>query len=724
MPVSIQDIITEAKKSIPNLNEERVNNAYQFAKEAHKGQKRMSGEPYIIHPLMVTKHLLSLKSDEDTIIASLLHDVLEDTDIKPIVIENKFGPTVLKLTQGVEKISKIQLLGKDREISSLRKMFLAMAEDLRVIFIKLADRLHNMETLGNMPKEKQKRIAEETISIYAPIAGRLGIYHFKIPLENYSFRFLYPKDYKWLSNELEKMAPFRERKMLQLKNKLNQALKNIDIHYEANGRIKHYYSIFKKIQNQNKEKLNEIYDIFALRIIVDNIGDCYALLGEIHKNWTPLSYRFKDYIAVPKPNGYQSLHTTVIGLLGKKHPQPVEIQIRTKEMHYASEYGVASHWSYKENVNKERTKWIQGLVELEHSLQDNLEFEENIKLDTFGDRIFILTPRGEIKDLPKDSTAIDFAYSIHTEIGHHCTGAKINDVIAPLDQPLNNGDVVEIITNKKSTPNQFWLNFVVTSHAKQRIKAWFRSQDTDKLIKVGKELLNKQLIRLGHPELDPHLLLLKNFENKNLTRKTREELLEKIGNGSLSPILVVKKLFPRDQFLMSKQTKSIKNKTLAPKKQAKVIVSGEDIYSTKLAACCKPQENDAIIGYTTRGGYFSIHKQNCKVIQRMKHKERLIKAYWSTDTIKHKIKLILHAFDRVGLIRDITHIFAIHDINIVSFYVDEKVVPDGTMVINFGIEIEDVDKLNHIINRVEGIEGVQDIHRVIESTKKTISCKL
>jgi len=717
MPIQIQTIIEKAKQNLPNLNEERILNAYHFAKKAHAGQKRRSGEPYIIHPLAVAYNLLSLDPDEDTIIASLLHDVLEDTNVKPETIKNNYGATILKLTQGVEKISKIHLQGKDRQIGSLRKMFLAMARDLRVIFIKLADRLHNMSTLDSMPQEKQKRMSEETLNIYAPIAGRLGIYHFKKPLEDLAFKYLYPDDFSDLKKEIEKLETRREKKIIRISRLLKTTLQKADFNFKISGRVKHNYSIYKKLQKKGNNTLEQIYDIFALRIIVETTGDCYAVLGEIHKNWTPLSYRFKDYIAVPKPNGYQSLHTTIIGLLSGKKAQPVEIQIRTKKMHREAEYGIASHWAYKEQTSKERTRWVQSLVDLEKSLQDNIEFEENLKKDTFGDRIFVLTPRGDIKDLPKDATPVDFAYSVHTEIGHHCVGAKVNEKIISLDYPLENGDVTEILTNKNSKPNQFWLNFVVTSHAKQRIKAWFRNQDVDKVIKAGKDFLNKQLKRLGHNELDPHLLLLKNYENKKLTSKEREHLLEKIGNGSLSPMLVVKKLFPKDTLLAEKKSTDTTSFSHANKKlQPKIIVSGEDIYQTKLAACCKPTHRDPIIGYVTRGNYISVHKKNCKMIQRLKHKERLIEVHWSNEKLKHRVNLICKIRDRIGIIHDITNIFALHNINIVSLQSGEIALEKDAHAMRFVIEVENVDRLNHIFNRLEGIDGVISVKRIVPTT--------
>lgn len=713
MSITIQQIIEKAQTIIPDLNEERVLDAYEFAKESHEGQKRQSGEPYIIHPLAVTYNLLSLNPDEETIMASLLHDVLEDTDVTPEEMKKKFGPVVLKLSQGVEKISKIHLQGKDRQIGSLRKMFLAMAEDLRVIFIKLADRLHNMSTLESMLPEKQRRMAEETLNIYAPIAGRLGIYHYKSPLEDLSFKYLYPEDYQWLSKEMNKLESKRERKITRIKNKLKKTLGECKFDYKLSGRVKHFYSIYKKLKKHNKEHLEQIYDIFALRIIVGTTGECYSVLGEIHKHWTPLSYRFKDYIAVPKPNGYQSLHTTTIGLLNGTKAQPVEIQIRTQDMHKEAEYGVASHWAYKEGHSPRRTKWVQGLVDLEQTLQDNMEFEENLKQDTFGDRIFVLTPMGDIKDLPNGATPIDFAYSVHTEIGNRCTGARINEKIVPLDHLLKNGDVAEILTNKNNTPNQFWLNFVVTSQAKQRIKAWFRSQDSDKLIKAGRDLLNNQLKRLGHNKLDPHLLTLKNYENKKLNYREREHILEKIGNGSLSPLLTVKKLFPNDALLAPKKIKKVKS-DLDKDNQPRVIVSGEEIYKTKLAACCKPTEKDQIVGYVTRGKYISVHSQQCKIISRLSHKDRLINVSWSTVKPKHKVKLVIQTLDRIGMIHDITHIFAIHNVNIFSMTFGENRTTSGIHDMTFVIEVESVDRLNHIANRLESVKGVKNIKRVIE----------
>lgn len=713
MALTIQTLIAQAKEIIPDLNEQKILEAFEFAEECHQGQTRLSGEPYVMHPLAVAYNLLSLCPDEDSIIAALLHDVLEDTEVTPAEIEKRFGANVLKLSQGVEKINKIHLQGKDRQIGSLRKMFLAMAEDLRVIFIKLSDRLHNISTLDSVPPEKQKRMAEETLEIYAPIAGRLGIYHFKTPLEDLSFKYLYPEQYRWIVQEIAKMETKREKNITRLINLLRSTLQNMEITFEISGRVKHYYSIYKKLQKQHKDNLEEIYDIFALRIIVNDTRDCYAALGEIHKYWTPLSYRFKDYIAVPKPNGYQSLHTTIIGILSDRKSQPVEIQIRTKKMHREAEYGIAAHWSYKEHNARERTKWLQGLVDLEQSLQDNIEFEENLKKDTFGDRIFVLTPGGDIKDLPNGATPVDFAYAVHTEVGNHCSGARVNEKIVSLDQPLGNGDVVEILINKHNHPNQFWLNFVVTSQAKQRIKAWFRNQDYDKIIKTGKDFLNQQLKRLGKNELDQHLLILKNYENKNLNAKEREQVLEKIGNGSLSPILVIKKLFPKDPLFCPIKNEKIYAISDKNQEVPRVIVSGEDIYKTKLAACCNPSVNDNIVGYVTRGGYISVHKQNCNIIQNLKHQERLIEVYWSNRIPQQRVKLVIRVMDRIGLVRDVANVFAVHNINIVSIESGDPALSKGFHNMYCVISIDDFDRLNHIINRLESLEGVKDVQRIL-----------
>ncbi|QQR84306.1 bifunctional (p)ppGpp synthetase/guanosine-3',5'-bis(diphosphate) 3'-pyrophosphohydrolase [Candidatus Peregrinibacteria bacterium] len=501
---------SEGEDLFAAFKRKRIYRAYEIANEAHAGQFRESGEPYITHPLAVTEILLDLKPDEDSIVTSLLHDVLEDTDIPLERLTDEFGEKITPLLKGLEKLGKVHYSGRDRQIENLRKMFMAMAKDLRVILIKLADRLHNMRTLGSLKKEEKKaRVAQETLEIYSPIAARLGIYKIKDEMDEIGFQYVFPKEFERIQEELKELTGEQENIIRKAKHKLLGALKKEGIEASIAGRVKSSFSIHKKLKNKGKNYVSELYDIFALRILVPNEADCYRTLGVIHKLWTPVPRRFKDYIAVSKANGYQSLHTTLIGL-SDSGGHPMEVQIRTEDMNRVAEFGVAAHWSYKEGYALEQEKkleWIKNLVELHENLKNNNEVIETLNVDVFHDRIFVLTPDGDVYDLPQKATPVDFAYSVHTQVGHCCKGAKVNGKIVPLDYELKNGQIVEIITSNQENPNRYWLSFAVTNHAITRIKQWFNSQDHDKLFAMGKEQLNKTLRQLNQPLLDQNYTL-------------------------------------------------------------------------------------------------------------------------------------------------------------------------------------------------------------------------
>ena len=635
---NVQSIIKAVKEYLPKLDSKRVEEAYFLAKKAHEGQVRYSGDPYITHLLATTELLLPLKPDEDTILAALLHDVPEDTHYTLGQIEKQFGKDVAGLVQGVGKLSLVRVQQGQAEVESWRKMFLAMAKDLRVIFIKLADRLHNMQTLEYVAKDKQQRIAEETLYVYAPIASRLGIYAMKGPLEDLCFKYLHPKEYEELRAQVEEHGRLDPKYIEKAQEILKAFLKEEDIEGEVSGRVKHLYSIYQKLKRKNANSIDNIYDLFALRVVLPEqqregrefFGHCYTVLGAIHSTWTPMYGRFKDYIAVPKINGYRSLHTTIIGKTVLKN-HPVELQIRTRSMHREAEYGIASHWWYKDNIPeslsfsrhdlqnilyerrllkrfhtlldqhpdwrpqfekllfeksdfsenleqflakkggfskkemsdlqgvltnpakneelkmfKHHVDWLYGLEKLQEELMETPD--EGIEIDrmnvnVFHDRIFVLTPHGDVKDLPKDATAVDFAYAIHSDVGDRCHQAKVNGSIARLDQPLQSGDVVEIITRKNPNPNRYWLSFVKTAQARTRIKAWFRTQDREKNIKTGRELINKELRRLSKPLLGPNCGLLKHYGGKNLPFSDRENIIELIGNGSMHVGTLIRNLF-------------------------------------------------------------------------------------------------------------------------------------------------------------------------------------
>jgi guanosine-3',5'-bis(diphosphate) 3'-pyrophosphohydrolase len=716
---TIGDIVKGAKKYLPQFDEKLLLKAYEFAKKAHEGQLRASGEPYIQHPLEVANILLSLRPDEDSLITCLLHDVVEDTKTTIDDIRKDFGEGVVPLLKGMEKLGAVYYRGRERQIENLRKMFIAMATDIRVILIKLADRLHNMRTLQYIPEEKQKRIAEETLTVYSPIASRLGIYRIKNELDDLSFKYLYPKDYQRIVEDMKKFMKLREDIVKQSKNILAKALKKAGIKAEMEGRVKNIYSIYKKLKRKDRNYVSEIYDIFALRIIVANEAECYQVLGILHKHWTPLERRFKDYIGHPKVNGYQSLHTTLIGLCPDLHNQPIEVQIRSKDMNLMAKYGVAAHWQYKEKdgysiaVPEEKLKWIQNLISLHENLKNNSEFIESLSTEVFQDRIFVVSPKGDVFDLPAGATPVDFAYAIHSDLGHKCKGAKVNDKIVPLDYDLKNGEVVEILTSNTNQPNRYWLSFVVTSHAKNRIKQWFNMQDRENLIKIGKEIVNRHLQRFNQPQLDPDMNILKNYSDKKMTVRDREELLEKIGNGSVDVMSVIKKILPTDKIMkkVSKQTAQNVLTEGVKLEHAEVLITGEKGYKTQMATCCTPRPNDEIVGYITRGRGVTIHKKNCKVL-RGNEKERLIKATWGTQKqTEYEIKLEIKVHSRIGMLRDLAEVYANAQLPITDVKSMRSENSDLSDVI-ITASCDSIETLNTVIRKIEQIEGVYGVKEI------------
>ena len=713
--ITIDDIIQKAKSYMPTLNEQRVRAAFDFANKAHEGQARYSGEPYIKHPLEVANILLTLKPDEDSIIAGLLHDVLEDTPIELEEVKNAFGENVIPLLKGLEKLSKVHYRGLERQVENLRKMFLAMAKDIRVILIKLADRLHNMRTLHHIPNEdKRKRIAEETLTIYSPIASRLGIFKIKNELDSLCFKCLYPADYERITKELNELVGQQNSTIKNSKSILSKALKDTGIEAIVEGRIKNPYSIYKKLKKKDKNYVSELYDVFALRIIVENESQCYQVLGIVHKHWTPLSRRFKDYIAVPKDNGYQSLHTTLIGLYPQLNNQPIEVQIRTKDMNDIAEFGIAAHWHYKEkggsvSIGQEKLAWVQSLVDLHESLKSNSEFIESLNVDIFHDRIFVLTPKGDVLDLPYDATPVDFAYGIHTGLGHKTRGAKVNGGIVPLDYKLKNGQVVDIITGPTEQPNRYWLSFVVTSSAKSRIKQWFNTQDSEKILKIGKDLINKKLKQFKQPLLDPNLSIFKTYDGQKLTIKERETLVERVGNGSLSTVDILKNVLPIDKLMKEvsqKDSKGVLSQNVSyEEKKPEILITGEKGHKTIIASCCQPTPEDHIIGYITRGRGVTIHKQNCKVLNGLDER-RLIRTSWSTSKIpKYTVKMRLEIRSRLGLLRDVADVFVQHRLPIMDIQFGRQEDSDlGFFVVS--VSLDSFDTLNSIIHQLEAVDGV------------------
>lgn len=712
MDTDLKNIIAKITEYLPKANAERIADAYAFAKQAHKGQKRFSGEPYFVHPVAATKHLLELQPDEDALIACLLHDVIEDTEEDIKTIEDKFGAEVANLCLDMEKLGTVRYHGQERQIENLRKMFVAMARDIRVIFIKLADRLHNMETLEHVRPDKQKRIAKETLEVYAPIAARLGLYEFKSRLEDLAFQILHPEEYQKIKKDVAGTSTSRKSFIERTKRTLQKILSKEGIQAEIAGRTKHFYSIWRKLELKHYPSIEEIYDLFALRVIVKSTADCYAVLGVVHNHYTPLSHRFKDFIAVPKPNGYQSLHTTVIGL---NRESPTEIQIRTQEMHEAAERGAAAHFAYAEKkkslkTDEEKLNWIRGLVELHEQMKDNSEFVTSLTSDVLEDRIFVLTPKGDVFDLPSKATPIDFAYIIHTEVGNKCIGAKINGKIAKLDAELKNGQIVEILTRKDAKPNRFWLSFARTSSAKSKIRTYFSSLGRSENIVLGKELINKKLERLGKPKLDTDYAILKHYKKKNLSKRERELLLERVGNGSVSSSAVVKDLFEFDELAAKKSRKKpiASLKATSSKKKNEVVIEGVSGLATKLAKCCAPKPSMEVVAVMSRVGA-NIHRADCKQIARVAD-ERKLKAQFAVDVTSKLVRIEVAAKNRVGMLRDIADTIARLEVNIADLSLKES--DKHEILHELTVEVESVARLEKLLGELDKVEGVTRAARV------------
>jgi GTP diphosphokinase / guanosine-3',5'-bis(diphosphate) 3'-diphosphatase len=805
MDLRIEDIIDAAKNYLPNLDSKRMMAAYDLAEKAHEGQVRYSGDPYISHLLASTNLLLPLKPDEDTLLAALLHDVPEDTAHTLSEIEKKIGKGVSDLVHGVGKLSLVRVQKGQPEVESWRKMFLAMAKDLRVVFIKLADRLHNMQTLEYVAKDKQLRIAEETLRVYAPIASRLGIYAMKGPLEDLCFKHLHPKEYKDLKAQVDSHGRVDPKYIGVAQDILSDFLKEEGIEGEITGRVKHLYSIHQKLKRKNLNSIDNIYDLFAMRIVLPDqhregrefLGHCYTTLGAIHNSWTPMSGRFKDYIAVPKINGYRSLHTTVIGKTVLKN-HPVELQIRTRGMNQEAEYGIASHWWYKDGAPKEMSfsrhdlqnilyerrlfkrfhdllekhidkrkefehvlsrrntaevsfdaslrtflkqggfikkeindleaflttevtnknealkffkhhvDWLYGLERLQEDLQQTPDESDSMDVNVFTDRIFALTPHGDVKDLPQGATPVDFAYSIHSDIGDRCAQAKVNAGIVSLDYKLQSGDVVEILTKKHPAPNRYWLSFVKTSHAKTRIKAWFRSQDREKNIKLGREIINKELRRLSKPLLGPNLGQLKHYGGaKRLSFADRENMVELIGNGSMHVGTLIRNLFSEKELMEDSPPPEYQPEVEAEESvcEDKVLITGQSDLPVILSACCKPRFPDSIVGYVTRGSAIRVHKKLCYQVGKM-DKDRLLEATWASleGKKKYPVRIRIEALDKVGLLRDVLGVVADMGKDVVDFPLVSK--SNGKVVRCLIVAVSGYEKMSELISRLEKIEGV------------------
>jgi len=711
--MSFSRLIDKAQGYLPPEKMALVEDAYNFAERAHEGEVRKSGEPYLEHPLQVALTLAQLQLDASSLAAALLHDVPENCGIPISEIEAKFGSEVAKLVDATTRLGKLswQALGevaiREQQAENLRKMLVAMAEDLRVVFIKLADRLHNMQTLDALSPERRRSIAKETLEIYAPLAHRLGIWELKWQLEDLSFRYLEPRKYRQIANLIAARRTQRESFIAQVIQILSREFDRAGLRAEMSGRPKHIYSIYQKMEKYSAlgKDFDDIHDLLALRVLVDTVPDCYSTVGVIHSLWRPLPEEFNDFIANPKPNGYQSLHTAVMYL----GPTPLEVQIRTYDMHHIAEYGVAAHWRYKEGEKRdihfeERMGWLRQLIEWHRELSGAEEFLESVKTDIFIDQVFVFTPKGEIKDLPKGSTPLDFAYRVHTELGQRCIGAKVNSRLVPLNYQLKNGDIVEIMSAKRAKgPSRDWLSpnlgYIKTAHAREKIRQWFKKQERTVNIERGRELLEKKMRHLGI-KFSEREELAKLFKYDSL-----DDFLEAIGYGGITTHQIALKLAAQQE-----QPRVIAEVT-PPKHSASAIkVLGVGDMLTQLAQCCRPVPGDKITGYVTRSRGVTIHRQDCYNVIHEDEKERLIKVEWGQTDLLYPVNIQVEAWDRVGLIRDITTIVAEEKVNIATMNLTNH--DDHTTTLHFTLETRGLAQLSRLLVKVEGVRGVISVTRV------------
>lgn len=715
------------KSNNSNINKDFIIKAYNFAYEAHKDQKRESGEPYIIHPVEVACILCDLGLDSNTIAAGLLHDVIEDTQYTFDDLAKEFNQEVAYLVEGVTKLEKIKYKTlEERQADNVRKMLMAMTKDIRVILIKLADRLHNMRTLKYMPIEKQKEKSKETLNIYAPLAHRLGISRIKWELEDLSFRYLKPDDYYYLVKKIAEKRVEREEYISQIKTQLSENLEKANIKAEIDGRPKHFYSIYRKMVKKNKS-LEQIFDLTAVRILVNTVKDCYGALGIAHTIYKPMPGRFKDYIAMPKPNMYQSLHSTVLGPQGK----PFEIQIRTYEMHKTAEYGIAAHWKYKEGIQGSskddkydvKLPWIGEILEWQKETSNAEEFVHNFKIDLFADEVFVFTPKGKVINLPNESTPIDFAYKIHTDIGNRCVGAKVNGKMVPLDYKLKTGEIVEVLTSSASKgPSIDWLNVAKSNQAKSKIRSWFKKTKREENVSKGKEIVEKEAKRQGFNfgEIAKGRGLEHIFRKYNLNNIDDIYAAVSLGVLSTSNIIIrLKEWYIKengestDVSLKAVEEKNKLNKTGSlSESNSSVVVKGISNALVRFAKCCNPVPGDEIVGYITKGRGVSIHRKDCKNVNKLieDSRNKIIGVYWGNAKKSSYIAEIeVKADDRNGLLSDIMEIIAQSKTSIDS--ISAKTVKENIGLVNMKIKINDINQLKEIMKQIKNVKGVMEVYR-------------
>ncbi len=718
-PARIMDIIDLVEEYSPDCSD-LLTKAYIFTAKVHKGQSRISGEPYISHPLEVARLLAELRQDPETVCAGLLHDTVEDTATTLKEVDEHFGKDVAELVDGVTKLAKIDVSNTQvRQAESYRKMLIAMAKDIRVIIIKLADRLHNALTLHHLPQKRRERIARETAEIYAPLANRIGIGWLKGALEDVAFKYLHPKEFLEIDELLRDGLQDREAYMQFIIEQVKESLEEAGIDGSASARFKLHSSIYEKMQTQNLD-FHQVYDICGVRIIVNHKNDCYAVMGLLHSKYTPIPGRFKDYIALPKANLYQSLHTTVVGPEGQR----VEFQIRTREMHRVAEEGIAAHWKYKEGAvdddgMSDKFEWIRRIVESLNEESDPRNLVDSVKVNLFQDEVFVFTPRGEVKSLPRGATPVDFAFSIHTEVGSRCVGAKVNGKIAPLSSLLENGDIVEIITNPHRKPSADWLKFVVTARAKQKIRNWVRQEQRDRSLTLGKELLEHELERcVAKEEIASYA---KPEELSKVARffgvQTHEDVLVSVGFGRVSARQVVHKLLP-EQLVREREKREksrlrrLVSRVSRHKNKSGILVKGQDDVLIRYGKCCQPIPGDEIVGFITRGRGVTVHNESCPNIKAlMDEQERLVEVAWDevAKDEMHLVTLVIEARDRLGVLASLSADIATCDANISRV---EAETSGNKAKIRLDVQVRDLAQLNEVVKKVRGEKYIVSVSRI------------
>ncbi|HTW83701.1 MAG TPA: bifunctional (p)ppGpp synthetase/guanosine-3',5'-bis(diphosphate) 3'-pyrophosphohydrolase [Candidatus Sulfotelmatobacter sp.] len=711
--MTITDLVTKVQQYDPGLDGAWLERVYDVADHAHEGQRRASGESYIAHPLAVADILADLEMDRATIAAAILHDVVEDTVITNEEVAEQFGVEIATLVDGVTKLTRIPYQSKeDAQVENLRKMFMAMAKDIRVIIIKLADRLHNMRTLSSLPPAKQQSIARETIEIYAPIAHRLGIWRVKWDLEDLSLRYLDADAYRDIAERVATKRTAREEAVSKVITELRAEFEKVGLQADVTGRPKHFYSIHKKMQKGRD--FSTIYDLTAVRVITDNVKDCYGALGVVHAMWKPLPGRFKDYIAMPKPNMYQSLHTTVVGPGG----DPLEVQIRTWEMHRTSEYGIAAHWRYKEGGKKDdfeqKLTWLRSLLEWQNDMRDSRTFMENLKLDLFDSQVFVFSPKGDVFSMPGTATPLDFAYQVHTDVGHHCVGAKVNGKIVPLDYQLKNGDIAEILTNKSAHPSLDWLSVVKTSGAKHKIKQWFRKERKEENTLAGQEAVEAELARAGLRVDLARGDAIERVAGK-MNYQSATDLFAAIGFGDATAATVAAKL--RDETKVDNVvdiaalTRPTSTRRIA-RNSSGIRIAGVDDVLVRLSKCCSPVPGDPIMGFVTIGRGVSVHRADCPNTAYMNAApERILEAEWlDRSQLTHAVDIEIEAADRPGLLQDVMGVAAELKTQVSS--VNARVKRDKGALISITAQITDLDHLHTLLRKLGGVKEVRNVWRV------------